>query len=693
MDTMAGAPQIRRPMTGPPATPLRTPRRHRILEKRHVHPSSWNAEVVSALCTRLPGGRTSVTTKCEQCGSLFYPCLCSSKIWRRHEDYMLDLKAPRVVKISEEIRMQKGAHRVAAGNLSLVLKNQDVSGLDKDRLCVLGNQKLVELHEHNDKSDKKRTAGKPRYGQVVRREGDTYVVIPDGAEKYTQQLTLTAVELDSLMNTLKANSLEIDGQHQAADQGVSSEKIVVRKVNVRYETLPKGHDITLVVKKRGVFVYEVEEGGIAAAQQVCQGHRVVGVCTDDGGCFEEVELEDLPSDFMLEPPATSELGEAMGIWPLIITFDVLPAGWRIVTCGEQKVESVEELRKKVDEAKAKANGGDYELVVSFEKDAEVEVPRYHHLVRHEHVWEQELREKHPEQVSSDANVQLLKFWGIGAKMTPHQVCFAFQSLINGISDKLRAFDDQKDDFRRMLKEKCRRYVETRKRHERERAVGRYPNNAELDNNEKEVHAVCDEVPLWFLRDMQQEAEQKMEPKEVDNGASKKRRSDDEAKQIHEWEVWKEMNTHIEKYIEELNNKNHKQKDVKKKGKKNAGSDQGSNKVDGRLNPVEFEKCLHHAGISWLGRRDIREKFEAMDADKSGKLNLGEVLSAATRIMELVQQATLWSETQDKKIPHDELLSRYSQYLTSQEIEADDGDRKPHGGLSKHDTENLAGMTG
>lgn len=619
--------------------------------------------------------------------------------------------------MSESMRMQKGGSRRAAGNLALVLKSQTQSGTDKDRLCILSS---------NNKDNRKLTnqQGKQiKYGQVVRREGDTYVMIPDGAEHYTQQLTLDKRELESLRNAVREVRLGPENKPKKTWLEVSDkvtnaqglcDKVIIRQVTVRYEDAPKDEDVKLVVKKGGVFVHTVGEEGFAAAQHVQRGQEVVAIYHDDEGCFEDVDLEDLPNQFF----EASDVGavRSVGLFPLILMFDVLPAGWRIRSCGaegeqEQPLDKAEDLNKKVNEAIQ----ADSKLVITFEKDAEVEVNRYDYLVRHEHTWEADVKSATEE--CSDK--ELLKEWGVGAKMTAHQVCFAFQSLMNEIDEKLQAFDDQKDNFRRMLKEKCKRCVETRKRYDREKAAKQHHKAAqtdrELENNRVDVHAVCEEVPLWFLRELQKEADEKKEahPEDPTKAGKLKHHSGnakkDEGKTIHHHEVWEEMSTQISQYLEELKDKGGKGGKAGAKKALGGGKDAdiglqpkffphppenaGGNSTDGRLNAAEFEKCLYNAGISWLDRRDIQEKFSAMDVDKSGKLNLAEVLSAATRIMELVKQAQIWGEEQarnHKKIPQEELLNRYSMHLWSEDMADDGGDGKKQPGLHHSDTAGAIG---
>jgi hypothetical protein len=477
-------------------------------------------------------------------------------------------------------------------------------------------------------------------------------MIPDGAEPYRQRLTLNRAELEGMLNAVNPSTLQMQ------------EGATIREVELVYNNQPKDNDLKLVAKTSGIYVQMVDSNGAAHTAGVRQGHMVTSLCHLEDGCLVEVDVDDLPDEMLHQPMRMPNAVEPIGTWPLMITFNALPAGWRILKCGaegsETQITSYEELSTTVQAA----IGSDPEvkLEMLFEKDAEEEVSRYGFDVRHEHHWEKDMK------VTTTDNRSLLSEWvGRGAKMTAHQVGFAFQSLINEITEKLRSFDDEKENFQRMLEEKSRRCVETRKRHERERKADRFPNPTELENNEKEVHAVCEEVPLYFIKEMMASAKEKAAKKEADPQTSGKKV--DEAKAIHTWEVYEEMHQHIERYIEELNNKSKKTENKPKKSKKKDSSEHKTNSTDGRLSVMEFEKALYNAGITWLDRQNIREKFESMDMDKSGKLNLGEILSAATRMSELVHQAQIWQreqEAKDKRIPHDELLSQYSEYLRTHE---------------------------
>jgi len=57
--------------------------------------------------------------------------------------------------------------------------------------------------------------------------------------------------------------------------------------------------------------------------------------------------------------------------------------------------------------------------------------------------------------------------------------------------------------------------------------------------------------------------------------------------------------------------------------------------DGRLSKKDFEEIMVRSGITWLTSEDIELRFDTIDTDKSGFLNLGEVLAVAQRLSELM----------------------------------------------------------
>lgn len=86
--------------------------------------------------------------------------------------------------------------------------------------------------------------------------------------------------------------------------------------------------------------------------------------------------------------------------------------------------------------------------------------------------------------------------------------------------------------------------------------------------------------------------------------------------------------------------------MKKKGKA-----EESHGLDGKVNLKEFIVHMFEAGISWLSQKEMKERFEAMDDDKSGKLNLLEVQDEATRVLEIVRKARLFAEQVNEEAKH------------------------------------------
>merc|ERR1719183_2325999 len=78
--------------------------------------------------------------------------------------------------------------------------------------------------------------------------------------------------------------------------------------------------------------------------------------------------------------------------------------------------------------------------------------------------------------------------------------------------------------------------------------------------------------------------------------------------------------------------------------------------------LEFQRVMFDAGISWLNEQEMHSKFEAMDIDNSGKLNLAEVFSAATRMQSLVERARDYEKDQialGRKLTQVEVMEEFS----------------------------------
>mmetsp|Transcript_53771 Transcript_53771/g.96325 ORF Transcript_53771/g.96325 Transcript_53771/m.96325 type:complete len:988 (-) Transcript_53771:151-3114(-) len=92
----------------------------------------------------------------------------------------------------------------------------------------------------------------------------------------------------------------------------------------------------------------------------------------------------------------------------------------------------------------------------------------------------------------------------------------------------------------------------------------------------------------------------------------------------------------------------------------------TNEEDGRLSKKEFDKILMLSGVNWLSRTESGRLFESMDKDKSGKLNLGELLQYANRVTSLVRRMQAYEEVRarDKGRPllQEELHREFSMVL-------------------------------
>eukprot|EP00930_Biecheleria_cincta_P017644 TRINITY_DN13961_c0_g1_i1.p1 TRINITY_DN13961_c0_g1~~TRINITY_DN13961_c0_g1_i1.p1 ORF type:complete len:1005 (+),score=152.39 TRINITY_DN13961_c0_g1_i1:181-3195(+) len=175
------------------------PRQSLIPRVPAMDPVNWNKEVVRALATRLPGGRSQVTTECKICNSVFYPCLCPG------EDTLV---APKVVMAAERRRIAK----CNMGHLDEMQKVLDLRGMDKETIHVMGPAAYNDNRSGlNSAEPTKCRSGKTTTIQekcwtdfaesglgscarkVLWREGDVYVL--SAPEKISQKISLTHEEL------------------------------------------------------------------------------------------------------------------------------------------------------------------------------------------------------------------------------------------------------------------------------------------------------------------------------------------------------------------------------------------------------------------------------------------------------------------------------------------------------------------
>jgi len=356
--------------------------------------------------------------------------------------------------------------------------------------------------------------------------------------------------------------------------------------------------------------------------------------------------------------------------------------------------------------------GQKNVDLKFEREAQVVVVRSAVSLRHEHMWERELR---PSRLD---DYRMLVDWGLTSRLTPAQLAFAFKKMADSLKEELQAFVEVEKQYEHILVSKARKYVEIErdiegKTHSGDLREAELLNNT-LKNYSAEFHLLCDKVPLHFLVRLQKACSE--EPGEQDDVnyeaihrettnaslqdtktptaprindmqgaasvgrrplATQMGRTQEQAGQPHtlrqrleqdlhekmshnpqtatgvrhrnkmgiatisEDEVLKKLADKIEEHIDRMRNDAIANASATGgRSKKNAAptTTVQEAKSDGRMTFKEFQRVMFDAGISWLNEKEMRVKFEAMDIDKSGKLNLAEVFSAATRMQHLVERA-------------------------------------------------------
>jgi hypothetical protein len=86
--------------------------------------------------------------------------------------------------------------------------------------------------------------------------------------------------------------------------------------------------------------------------------------------------------------------------------------------------------------------------------------------------------------------------------------------------------------------------------------------------------------------------------------------------------------------------------------------------------------MFDAGLTWFNEEEMRSKFEAMDIDNSGKLNLAEVFSASSRMQWLVEKAREYERQEiakGRKLTQVEVMEEFSMML----LIGDDLAKLPH----------------
>jgi len=517
-------------------------------------PATWSSEVIGALCRRLPGGDTSLTAPCDVCGSVFWPCLCSTN--QKFVRNSRHLRAPRVVECAENRRLNKynfsGSDLRAAtsiagplGNLRMVRLNSSANGMNRSRMQVLGTEDVVWDGSCHNQSF--------RTGSVVRRTGDKYVVTLDGEDEWSQDLRLTAEEIDTLL-LIVDDELTVDRNNR-----------VVKSVSVEFHSDEEAFQELELVQFPGCFlVRDVLCDGKAWQAGLRIGHvlsQLWGPTGDFDGSYRSWtkldHQEHLPGPFtkvshdqlgllhghgfgslitahLHKDSSTASLhmsssgGNLFATagkekhadlcampWPCKLVFNALPPGWKAVCeVGPAGAASEEKLTLR---ALSQLAREDREATIRFVHPANDVISRSEYALRHEHVWEHELHQ------SRQNDVELLMNWATKSHLTPAQLEFAFNSLVKQLSGELKAFESDQAEVTEVLLLKAKRQMQVQAQLQTyPPPTGESRRNLEhqLELVQREMRAIFQQVPLFFLLELSQNC--RAEPDEAEGPASKEK---------------------------------------------------------------------------------------------------------------------------------------------------------------------------
>lgn len=727
------------------------PRGRLIPQPPAMDPVCWNKEVVRALATRLPGGKSQVTTECKICKSVFYPCLCPG------EDKLV---APKIVEVAEARRIGK----CQMGHLGEMRKLLDNIGMDKEVIHVIGpaqyNDNKAGLNSSETcklKGGKAPTRRQKAWNdfdesglgssarKILWREGDIYVISDPDAKKMTQQITLSHEEFLKLTNILH----EFRGEMIIDSSKPGKEPI--KKVKVLYETREDAIDDLQMQPVKEVEdlavdgdgsrpcweVKDVSKSGLASKHELCMGQRLVSFgyaklqktmlsssrCQSPGGGnladpenFSRLDLDAGQEPWSYFLPATHASGwdEYEEIFPCELVFDQLiprscvrharepgthesGISW-ISPSNEFNMDLAEQLL-------AKAKGA--ELWIDWQMQERID--RNEYQIRHQH-WS-ESPEEEDTQIEVKSDLAMYRAWVAEHRMTPGHLSFVFNKLESAIKNEMANFEESKRTRLELLI--CKSISAAAL----EKEIKDWEDDEEFDPKHlkkeerrwlkqmqaglaiciRELHTLFDSVPLYFLRNdiagkledekpvtdrRKSQLKRQLTDAQLPNsprpprspppknharrrartlgranvadgmsqtlvgdskGASKGK---DMPNTMHKEGV-QFLKKHVQEYLD---------------GRKGTGRDaritaDGPRVVlpshdlsneegeDGRLSPKEFEKVLIMSGMHWVSTAEANALFDSMDTDKSGKLNLGELLSCATRMARLLQRLQAYQQEQ------------------------------------------------
>lgn len=529
----------------------RGPRDRTIPRAPAIDPVCWNKEVVRALATRLPGGKSQVTAECKICKSVFYPCLCPG------EDKLV---APKVVEAAEFRRIGK----CQMGHLVEVRKMLDNCGMDKEVIHVIGpaeyndNKSGLNSSEtgklKGGKSPAIRQKGWHEFDEsglgssarkILWREGDIYVISDPDSKISTQIIELKHQELVELSQMLSET-----GGKMTVESSKPGKK-PVKEVKVVYQTFEEAErDLKLQEVKevedmaidgdgsRTCWeVKSVSTDGPASKNDVCMGQRLVsfghaklpktlqlrglqegGEALDNPETFNRLDLDagEEPWSCFFPDTHTSRWDDDEEIFPCELVFDqLIPKSCvrNVRAPGENEWHAFN--MDLIEEFLVKGNGA--ELLVDWQIQERID--RNEYQIRHQH-WSESTDQydgnlEAEVQSEREINLSLYRAWVAEQRMTPGHLSFVFGKLESAIKKEMANFEEKKRNRLGMLlcKGISAAAVETElKRWQGDEQIDQKELNkeerrwlkhleAERDLCIKELHTVFDSVPLYFLRNV------------------------------------------------------------------------------------------------------------------------------------------------------------------------------------------------
>lgn len=495
-------------------------------------PSDWSPEVIRALCQRLPGS-APVTTQCGACGSVFYPCLCSSA--EADHKNQNRLQAPRIIKAAESRRLGREPGKL--GHLGMVKFAVEEPGMDKDRLQVVrpdfggGHDKL------------RRKAQSQKQGHVLKRIDSQYILRIDDAPKWVQELTLTPKELGDLIHKGLDESLHSLGDraiitltvcYPDEDSAMGDFELVAApsidpgKSGVQRKAAPGHHDdssgeeeaeedtfYVRKVKKHGpAYKAGIRKGQILASLQGLDSCCALGATSSDGNedfGWKKLPWSLLPGPFVHVQENDSRVAEtgaskrmaAGWLRPFRVKINPLPYGWRAVqhvAGGPLCTGDAARLshRKLLELSKQPEN-----VVLRFERTPVEIVSRTEMLVRHRRVWETGPR-KGKKVRARQADADLLLDWSVRSHLTKAQLHFIFNKLISTLQDEMRIIEHEKATYESLLLGKAEKAlgVENALKLQPEiKSLERMKLEKSLEFEKRNIAILCKEVPTNFLQEL------------------------------------------------------------------------------------------------------------------------------------------------------------------------------------------------